>query len=246
MAAYFPQTVCMQRIIVLLGFFFFNYFNGQTQDLSQVITNHSRVIGIESRRNTVTLCLEGELVLNLYGKDHIFPFKKILHKPDKLLTIMEFEGRKRISGFDGENFWVQDLQSMNQGKSIDIIQSRVEANLEGLVKFYRDSLIVSVEKVKYRNIDYLKLSIRTKDDYNLHYYVNPETYLVDILQIPIEDSASHKMLITEYRYSDYREVSGLKYPFGKEYYFNQELKSFERIQTIDINCKGDEKSFSKP
>ncbi len=205
----------------------------------------SKADSLQNQLTPASLCLEGELILNLYEQEHRFPFKRLIKHPDKLVTISEFEGRKRISGFDGEKFWVMNEEVINSSRSIDIISSRVQANLEGLSKFYRNNQVRSVEQTELNNSTYLKLTVITNDGYTLHYFLNTKTNLLEILQIPLEEPSTGRLNMTEYRYSDYREIDGIIYPFRKEYFFNHELKSVERIRSITVNCETDDKMFSK-
>lgn len=194
----------------------------------------------------MSLCIEGKSVYQLYGKEHSFKFQKRIKTPDRIFTESYIDERKGSSGFDGKNFWSTWGETDPSYKSIDVISSRIEASLGGLLQHSNNGFIKECCTETFSGVAYIKITVETNDAYTLWYYLHPSSYLIEIIRIPLSDPFTKKEYINEYRYSDYRNIHGITIAFRKEYLHNNVLMSVERIRKIQIGCEVNDIDFFKP
>ncbi|HEX3006861.1 MAG TPA: hypothetical protein VHO90_04535 [Bacteroidales bacterium] len=222
--------------IISLALIIFISNNCVAQDLASVLTRHNQVTGYSVLEKVVTVCIEGEIEMNIMNQIYIDNYKTSIKRPGSLFTESEFMGRKLWSRFDGSKFVSNTGRQDTLYKSIDVIKYRLETDFGCIYSYYLTNQIQSITKDTLFNKTYFKITAITSDNYILIFYLNTISYLVEDILIPLSDPKTGNTYTNEIRYSDFKNIEGIVIPFKEENYYNGKLNQIKRKKKVKLNC----------
>jgi hypothetical protein len=208
------------------------------QSKDEIINLHNQAIGLPVIEDINTLCIYGKRESSSYGRTSIHEFFTGIKKPNLIYTEYNYIDYKLISGYDGTRFWTNT--GFTHERNMDVIISRVKANLEGLNTYLEKDQIKSVGRTTMEDIEFIIVSVETENEYTVIFYLDIENYLIKKIQFHLTDPATGDVYTNERRYSDFRNINGIVIPFTEESYYNKILSGIYRISNIELNCEIDD------
>jgi hypothetical protein len=191
------------------------------------------------------------------------PFVMEMARQRRVRFELEFKGKKAVQVYDGVNGWklrpYLNRLEVEPYSADELRLASMQSDLDGPLMNYaaKGTLIELVGKEKVEDRDTYKLKLTAKDGHVMHVWIDAETFL----EAKVEgqprrlDGNEHPV---EVYYRDYRNVSGMQFPFLLETRVlpveNRSGRSAGpsypaekiMIEKIVINPKLDESHFSKP
>ncbi|MGF1587405.1 MAG: hypothetical protein ACFCUM_18965 [Bacteroidales bacterium] len=216
-----------------------------SQSKEEVISHHNKATGLSEIRDIKTICITGERESSSYGKTSVNGFWTGIKEPELIYTEIDYTDYKLVYGYDGKRFWT-NTGFIPHERSMDVIISRVKANLESLNSYLGKDQIKSLSIAVIHDTEYIRLLVETEDEYTVIFFLDPSDYLVKIIHFHLSDPATGDVYVNERRYSDFRNIHGIFIPFTEESYYHGTLSWTERISNVELNCKIDDKVFYRP
>lgn len=177
---------------------------------------HAHIIKDESERNGITY--RSVLTVKL---------------PNKVRIDLETENWDRIKSYDGKEGWIMrndSIKPMPEGEDKEMAEEAefhgelVLAKSRGHQMSYEGLAELNGQKVH-------KIKMAKSELDEQFYYLNPETYLLEMISEFSED-VSWKGVEFKTTFADYRKVDGLLFPFITDLYANDRL--LRRFKTLEV------------
>lgn len=233
----------MNKLSFLLLFVHFLCPQIQAQKLDDLLAKHAEAMGgLDNWKN-----LHSHIILEKSERNgQEFRSTLSMKLPNKFRIDLESENWNRIKSYDGKEGWIMlndTLKPMPQGEDIEMAE---EAEFQGELVLAqsrgRKLEYLGKTELKGRQVHKIKMSKSPKDEQ--FYYLNPETYLLEMISEYSED-VSWKGVEFKTTFADYREVDGLMFPFRTDLYANDKLLRKFYTQEVRINEEIEDWIFEK-
>jgi outer membrane lipoprotein-sorting protein len=186
-----------------------------------------------------------------FGNDASGPFFVEMKRPLKMHMELTVQNQTMSRIFDGKDGWANNpfagkaaLDSMSDEELKNISE---EADFDGPLVDYRKkgNQVTLVGKDKVGDKDAWRVKLATKTGDIRYYLIDATTYLA--LKWEGQRHADGKELPIQSYFSDYREVSGLKFPFRIDSGSSSEdLTQKIIVDKIEVNPQLPDSNFAKP
>ncbi len=209
---------------------------GKGMSVNKLIDLHAEAMGGRERwRNMRSYAL-------YQTRENGMEIEAYAEKPDKFKLVFRTKDQERIKSYDGEKGWLTnngEYEAMRPGEAIEMAEEP---------EFYEE-LIFALEnghKVDYLGTEKLdgvltyKIKMTKSGTDEQLYWLNAETYLIELTGEYSEDSA-HEGIYYKTRFKDYRSVDGAQFPFLLELIPNDGtpiVMNYHRIETNVTFPKG--------
>ncbi|MEM8887039.1 MAG: nuclear transport factor 2 family protein [Bacteroidota bacterium] len=233
----------MKKYLLLLFLFCFLFPQLHSQTLKQLLDKHAAAMGgVEAWSQMQSHIIKDESERN--GKT----FRSVLtvKLPNKVRIDLETKAWNRIKSYDGKEGWIlrnDSLKPMPKGEDKEMAE---EAEFHGELVLARSRghqmRYEGMVELNGKQVHKIKMSKSAVDEQ--FYYLNPQTYLVEMISEFSED-VSWEGVEFKTSFEDYRQVEGLLFPFTTDLYANDRLLRRFKTQSIEVNAEIPDWVFEK-
>ena len=178
--------------------------------------------------------LEGEMFSPM--RHATVPTTRVFARPDRLKALIDYPGALEARLVDGPRGWRTEhgggLAEVTGPMYLAMVLQAARCNLPWILA-ERESLARVIEPREQDGVKLPGLEIPLAEGITLRAWVNPKTHLVVVSQGAL---ASGEMTMQfETRYSDYREVSGVKFAFHEESFASGTQTGITTVKQVIVN-----------
>ena len=237
-----------KSLLTLVAVLFMSVVTAYSQAVDDVINKSITAIGGKEKIKAVNSM---KVYVNFDSQGMKIPVTMTFKRPGMILSEVEVQGMKILTGFDGKHGWMLNpMTGKTEAEPMpeeSLKQLKDQADYDGKLvdyaaKGYKAELL-GKEEVEGTNVYKVKL---TKGEDVTTYFIDTETYLV--LKERTKTVYKGKEMVSDAIYSDYRETSGgIKYPFSIEQReVDAEEGSKMTVDKVEVNVDVDEAIFKMP
>ena len=165
--------------------------------------------------------------------------------PDKYVADFDLGFARQKSGFDGFEGWLMDANGQIRTESEAERRPAMTDIYFSSYAYLRDDVlpgeVILAGDTMISGLDYFHLKLYPPRGDSLSIYVNAETGLIDYR------TGNLGGLQVETRYSDFRSVDGIMFPFGSHTRaINGPLDMTEEVYALQVNAEIPEADFARP
>jgi hypothetical protein len=236
-----PKKNLLLLLIFLLPFWL------QAQNADAVIKKYVAFIGGKKNWEKVkTLTTSGKY--NYGGIE--FPFTAYAKSPNRYKFIVPTEGKYYAQGFDGEKGWKIDLfknettPTLLTGKTAQSMANEADVEFQNAFIDYKrkghTATLEQMDTIDGKSCIGVKLT-RQNGEVETYYFDEGSSALV--MKTAASKNAELQGTILNTRYSDYRDVNGIKIPFKAIHKSNEQLVLEVSIDKAEVNTAIDDREF---
>ncbi|PMD98293.1 outer membrane lipoprotein-sorting protein [Siphonobacter sp. BAB-5405] len=223
--------------------------NAQAQSVDEIVDKHIAARGgADKLKGIKTLVIENSM--SMQGMD--IPMKQMIATGRGMRMEISVMGNEMITAVDGDKGWtIRPAMMGGTGEPEDLPAEQIKSSTSqldpgGPLFNYKEkgTKVELVGKEKMDKKDAYHLKITTKDGTAVDYFLDANTYLLakQIAQLSMQGQEVKQ----EMNFSDYKEVSGVKFPHTMETASPMGGDMTIITNKITVNGPIDEKMFAKP
>jgi hypothetical protein len=222
-------------------------FNAKAQTAQQVISKYIEFTGGEKQWKTVK-SIKTSGTYNYGGK--LFPFTTYSKAPDLYKVVVTLNDKYFMQAYDGKEGW--KIDAFNDQTKPTLILGKPSRAMMNEADVEIESPFINYIKKGHHAIPEGKDTVDAKECFKIKFIRNEgdtETYFFNCknFELVMKKAASKntemKDAVLDTYYSDYREVSGIKFPFNSISKLKEQSILAVTIEKLEINADISDKEF---
>ncbi len=236
----------MKKVLFLiLSVFTVGGIFAQDLKLEDVLAKHFKAIGQEKFAKVQTMKMTGKV----FQMGMEMTMSVIKKRPNLSRTEVDVQGTKIVYAIDGQNGWMimpftgsSDPQDMPEEQ----LASAKKEDMDGpfINSKEKGSQLELVGKEVVDSIQVYNIKLTTKDGESSNYYIDAAKFV--IVKMKAKVMAQGQLAEVETKFSDFREVNGIKNAFKIEQIANGQAGATITFETVEFDVPVDNAIFAKP